>query len=148
MHEAEPVLAGRVGVCTTPVTKRMRHVANVATTNRPRRPHSFLKLHPEELDVLGSLDGWMFKLFGALVMFSEFRTGQGCAHYWKLVSACAAIQPAHGGPRHYVPSERVVRDALLRFERARILRRQASASEHEGELLYRVSSRVGNFALR
>lgn len=148
MHEEEPVRAGRVGVGIGAVTRRMHHVANVATTNRPRRRHQFLKLHPEELDVLGSLDGWMFKLFGALVMFSEFRTGQGSAHYWKLINACAAIQPANGGPRHYEPSERVVRDALLRFERARILRRQTSASEREGELLYRVSSRVGNFALR
>ena len=143
------MLAGRVGVCTTPVTKRMHHVANVATTKRPpRRRHQFLKLHPEELDVLGSLDGWMFKLFGALVMFSEFRTGQGSAHYWKLINACAAIQPANGGRRHQAPSEWCVRDALLRFERARILKRQTSASEFNGELLYRVSSRVGHFALR
>jgi hypothetical protein len=127
----------------------MHHVANVATTKRPpRRHHSFLKLHPEELHVLGALDGWMFKLFCALVMMADFRSGQGSAEYWQLISACSPIQPSNGGPRRYVPSQRCVRDALLRLERARVLRRQTNASEREGELLYRVASRVGNFALR
>lgn len=128
----------------------MRHVANVVATKTPRptRPHSFLKLHPEELHVLGVLDGWMFKLFAALVMMASFKSGQGSATYWKLVRACAPIQPANGGPRRHVPSERCVRDALLRFERARILRRHTGASEQLGDLLYRVSSRVGSFDLR
>lgn len=127
----------------------MRHVANVATrTPRPRRPHSFLKLHAEELHVLGALDGWMFRLFAALVMFAEFKTGEGSVTYWKLIHACTPIQPANGGPRRPVPSEWCVRDALLRFERARILRRHAARSDSEKELLYRVSSRTGNFALR
>jgi hypothetical protein len=125
----------------------MHHVANVATPRkRPTRGSAFLKLHPEELHVLGALDGWMFKLFGALVMFAEFRSGQGSVTYWKLVNALAPIQPANGGRRRKVPSERVVRDALIRLERARILRRHTSASEQQGDLLYRVSSRVGNFA--
>lgn len=128
----------------------MRHVANVATRTTPPQPrsHSFLKLHHQELHVLIALDSWMFRLFAALVMHADFKTGQGSVNYWTLVHACTPIQPANGGPRRHVPSERCVRDALLRFERARILRRHTSASEQRGSLLYRVSSRVGHFALR
>jgi len=126
---------------------RMKHVANVAT-ERPHRPHQFLKLHPQELDVLAALPLWMFRLFAALVLFSEFRTGAGRTYYWHLVHALQPIQPAHGGPRHDVPSQRCVRDALLLFERGRILRRKPGASEQEGRIFYYVSKRVGNFALR
>lgn len=127
----------------------MQHVANVATPRkRPSRGSAFLKLHPEELDVLGVLDGWMFKCFAAAVLMADFRSGLGDAFYLQLVRACAPIQPANGGPRRYVPSERCVRNALVRFERARILQRLTTDSELQGRIVYRVASRVGNFDLR
>lgn len=131
------------------MTRRMQHVANVATRRkRPSRGSAFLKLHPEELDVLGVLDAWMFKCFCAIVLMADFRSGLGDTFCQQVIRACAPIQPANGGPRRFVPSEWCVRDALLRFERARILQRLTSDSELQGRIVYRVSSRVGNFDLR
>jgi hypothetical protein len=124
----------------------MQHVANVATANRPRRPHSFLKLHPEELGVLAVLPCWQFRLFAALVMYSEFSTGKGQVQMWQLIAALRPLQPAWGGPRHDVPDHDRVRRALLAFERARIVRRRPERSEAEGAIFFGVSKRAGNFA--
>lgn len=128
--------------------RRPRHVFNVAVErrSRPPRQHQFLKLHHEELFVLSALPGWMFRLYSALVMFSNFRTGFGQVHYWELIGAMQPIQPSNGGPRHAEVSEWQVREALLRFERARILGRSTLDSERAGAIFFAVSKRTGNFA--
>lgn len=131
------------------MTRRAAHVANVAIERRQSkspRHHQFLKLHNEETFVLSALPGWMFRLFAALVMFTDFRTGAGQVHYWQLISAMKPVQPANGGPRHETYSERQIRDALLRFERARILARSTYASEQGGAIFFAVAKRAGNFA--
>jgi hypothetical protein len=135
------------------VTKRKtrrpaRHVSNVALERPPRPPrhHQFLKLHQQELFVLSALPGWMFRLYAALVMFSDFRSGVGQVHYWQLIGAMKPIQASNGGPRHDEVSEWQVRDALLRFERARLMQRRTLDSERGGSIFFAVSKRTGNFA--
>lgn len=128
----------------------MRHAANAAVegAHARRRRHQFLKLHDEELHVLQALPCWMFRLFAALVLLADFRTGQGEVHYAQLIRALRPIQPANGGPRHEEFSEWQVRDALLRFERARILKRRTFDSAQQAAIFFSVSKRSGDFALR
>lgn len=125
------------------MTKPARHVRNVAQAGGPH--HQFLKLHTQELFALSVLPAWTMRLFAALVMFSNFRTGAGCVHYAQLCDALRPIQPLHGGPRHDEYSVRQVRDALLRFEQAKILARKTYDSEQAGALFFVVSKRAGNF---
>jgi hypothetical protein len=80
-------------------------------------------------------------------MFANFRSGVGQVHYWQLIGAMQPIQPSNGGPRHAEVSEWEVREALLRFERARILRRNTGDSERAGAIFFAVSKRTGDFAL-
>lgn len=131
------------------VTRRAKHASNAAVERRgpkPPRHHQFLKLHHQELFVLSALPGWMFRLFAALVMFTDFRTGVGQTQYWQLIHSLKPIQPLNGGPRHEEFSEWQVREALLRFERARILKRGTFDSETAGVIFFAVSKRAGDFA--
>jgi len=105
------------------------------------RSGRYVHLFEHELEVLDTLPAWTDRLFRVLVQRSSYDTGQGRTTYAELRKALSPLQPARGGPRHPVPSEKAILRALVKLSDARIVWRNTGWSQQAGALFFELAPR-------
>ena len=116
----------------------MRHAA----TRAPTLPDysGFVKFFQHEWFVLATLPAWHLRLFGELLVRSDYRTGVGTASVPDLVVSLQPIQP-RTGPKHYAPNVQAIKKAIRGFESRLILARDKRRSDRAKVLHYLVAGR-------
>ena len=116
----------------------MRQVAAFAFR---RSTTAWLLITRDELGRLNGLEAWTMRLFGLLVMCSDFQTGNGRTGYGELITGLTPDQPA-AGRRLWVPTRNDVKKALYSFEALGLVRVDREASEARKALFFRVDPRT------
>jgi hypothetical protein len=107
-----------------------------------KRPTTaWLLITEDELHRLAGLEAWTFKLFGLLVMFSDFKTGHGRTGYGELIHGLTPDQPERG-PRLWVPTRDDVKTAIRRFEGLGLVAVDKTASEKRKAIFFHLPPRT------